>query len=67
MLGCVAFCWPLQFVMLVQLALLVLPHVLRYAEVCWDMLGCARICWDMLDTLGYVRICWDMLGFAGVC
>ena len=54
-------------VMLVQLALLVLPHVLRYAEVCWDMLGYARICWDMLDRLGYVRICWDMLGFAGIC
>ena len=50
--------------MLVQLALLVLPHVLRYAEVCRDML---RICWDMLDRLGYVRICWDMLGFAGIC
>ena len=41
-------------VMLVQLALLVLPHVLRYAEVCWDMLG-------------YSRICWDVLLFAGLC
>ena len=49
-------------VMLVQLALLVLPHVLRYAEVCWDMLG--------FDMLGYAGICWigwDMLGYAGIC
>ena len=43
--------------MLVQWALLVLPHVLRYAEVCWDMLGYAGICW----------IGWDMLGYAGIC
>ena len=49
-------------VMLVQLALLVLPHVLRYAEVCWDMLGYARICWDIL---GFAGICWDMLAYAG--
>ena len=59
----VVYCYVV-LVMLVQLALLVLPHVLRYAEVCRDML---RICWDMLDRLGYVRICWDMLGFAGTC
>ena len=58
---------PVLLVMLVQLALLVLPPVLRYSEVCWDMLGYARICWDMLDGLGDVRICWEMLGFAGIC
>ena len=34
---------PVLLVMLMQLALLVLPHVLRYTEVCWDR-GHARIC-----------------------
>ena len=41
---------------------------MRFARICWDLMGIAEICWDLLgfagiywDLLGFVRICWDLL------
>ena len=37
---------------------------MRFARICWDLMGIAETCWDLL---GFAGIYWDLLGFARIC
>ena len=37
---------------------------MRFARICWDLIGIAETCWDLL---GFAGIYWDLLGFARIC